>query len=1042
MKCDFTQNPRSMILLGGCQKAMKMVMMVAFLLFANGQLFAQGGAVTVTGKVTDQSGAGLPGVTVLLKGTTTAAPTGIDGGYSIMVPNGNGTLVFSFIGYQAQEVSLNGRTSVNVSLALDQQLVDEIVVVGYGTQKKSDVTGAVASIKGDALREVPTANVVQALQGRVAGLDIARTGSRPGAGGQIRIRGNRSLNAGNDPLIVIDGIPYGGSINDLNTDDVASIDVLKDASATAIYGSRGANGVILITTKRGEEGKPRLSYNAYYGIAKPFGKYDLMNAQEFVAFRNLAQYTAGYSPMELKGIQNGTDTDWLDVALQTGYVTNHELGISGGSEGLTYGVSAGYFKEEGILPGQSFERFSLRNTIDAKIGKRIRVGFNNMNTLSYTNGEGLSPMYNIARITPLAPVYNEDGSINKFPMEGTVDQTATMNPLTLRDSDAIVDRRRRLRTFNSIYGEVSIIDGLKYRLNMGLDFRHDQRGTYTGPNTILNPAATTTAGARATLENGESYTATFENLLIYEKTFAEKHRLTFTGLYSVQIDQSNASSMNGNNFPSEAVQYYNFTLANTQTIAGGGYTKGGLMSFMGRVNYAFNDRYLLTATFRRDGSNVFPVNKFISYPALSLGWNISNEDFMSNLEAISLLKLRAGYGVTGNPGIPANATRGSLARNRYNYGSDNVFGYFISSLPNLDLRWEATKQYNVGVDFGFLNNRITGSLEVYKQNTDNLLVRKDLPRSNGVDNYWTNAANTQNKGIEFNLSTVNVETAGGFSWTSDFNFSLNREKIVRLEEETTKQNVGNGWFVGQPVNVIYDYTKLGIWQLDEAEAAAKFNAKPGQIKLADISGPDGVPDGIINDLDRSVVGTFQPDWIGGTTQRFAYKNFDLSFVLFARMGGTLVATYLQNDGSGTGYFGFGNSRSNQVNVDYWTPNNPTNSFPLPTASSDRIPYSSTLGYHDASFIKVRSINFGYTLPSTLINRIGMSSARIYVTAQNPFLLYSPFIRSGLGFDPEGTGTGGAVQSQGSSAGVTDRAITVGLTTPSTRQFMVGVNVKF
>jgi TonB-linked SusC/RagA family outer membrane protein len=998
---------------------------------------------TIRGRVTDESGNGMPGVNVVVKSSASGTTTDSDGNYTLAVSD-DAVLVFSFIGYESQEVSVLGQSSINVALQPNVEALTEVVVIGYGTQKKRDITGAVASLNQESLRQVPVANVVQSLQGRIAGLDVARNGSRPGAGGQIRIRGNRSLSGTNDPFIVLDGIPFSGSINDLNTDDIASIEVLKDASATAIYGSRGSNGVILITTKRGKPGKPLLTYNAYYGVTKPFGQYDMFNAQEFVAFRNLANYTAGYSAMEQQGIANGTDTDWQKVAYKDGRITNHELGLSGGTDQVTYGLSAGYFKEDGIITGQSFERFSLRSTIDAKIGKRVRVGLNSLNSLNYTNGEGVNPIYNIMRITPLAPVYNEDGSMNQYPMEGTVDKSSTMNPLTLKNRDDIIDRRRRIRTFNSLYGEVEILTGLKYRLNIGLDFRQDNRGTYTGPNTIMNPGATDVSGSRATLENGESWTATFENILYYEKTFAGKHDLKITGLYSSQIDRGFSSGLNGNGFPAGAVEYYNFNLATTATAPAGTFTRNGLVSYMGRVNYSYNGRYILTATFRSDGSNVFPVNKYLSYPAFAVGWNIAEENFVRNISAISTLKLRVGYGVTGNQGIPANATRGSLSSNRYNLGAENVFGYYITSLPNTELRWEDTKQWNVGLDFGVLNGRITGSLELYKQKTDNLLVQKSLPRSNGVNSFWTNAASTEGKGIELNISSVNLETSNGFTWSTDFNIAFNRERILRLTDATTQQDIGNGWFVGHPVNVIYDFKKLGIWQIDEAAQAAQFGKVPGDIKLADLSGPEGKPDGVITNADRSIVGNFQPDWIGGLTNTFGFKNFDLSVVMFARMGGTLVAPYLQNNGTGTGYFGLGNSRSNQIQVDYWTPNNPTNEFPKPAGSSDRIPFSSTLGYYDASFVKVRTINFGYTIPSALMQRAGISSLRVYFTVQNPFLLYSPFVKKGLGFDPEGTGTGGAVQTEGANAneGVSARAITVGLNTPSTRQFIFGVNVKF
>ncbi len=1008
-------------------------------------LFAQ---KILKGKVFDENNLPMPGAGIKLKKSGATTVTSSDGAFTISAPADELAFIVSFIGYPSKEVTIkNDQSTYNITLIPDSKNLNEVVVVGYGQQRKSDVTGSVAGIKGDALLEVPAANAVAALQGRVSGVDISRNSSRPGAGGQIRIRGNRSLSGTSDPLIVLDGVPFNGSINELNNDDIASIDILKDASSTAIYGFRGSNGVILITTKRGKIGKPQLNYNAYYGTSKVRDQYDQFSGPEFVAFRNAASpaYTAGYSPLEQAGIANGTSTNWQDYLYRTAQVTDQQLSIYGGTEDVKYGLSSGYFNETGVIVGIGFERYSLNTTIDANVSKRIKVGLSTRNTLTYGNGAGVNPLYATMRITPLAPAFNADGSLYLYPQDGTVDQTATANPLTLEDTDNIVDRTRRLRTNNVLYGEVSIIDGLKYKLNLGLDFRQENRGTFSGPKTIIRPDATSAAQATASLSNGESYTLLIENILTYSKTIAKDHRLDFTGLFSIQRDRGFTNAFNAVGFPSEAIQYYNFFLAKSITQVDGGangFYRSGLQSFMGRVNYAYKDRYLATFTFRRDGSSVFPTNPYLNYPAAAIGWNITNEDFMKNQKVFSNLKLRASYGVTGNPSIPTDATRGSLLNNSYNYGAENVQGYYIGSLANLDLRWESTKQFNIGLDYGILNNRITGSVEVYKQNTDDLIINKQLPRSNGATSFFTNAASTSGKGIEFNISSQNIVASktNGFTWSTDFNFSINREKIVKLADESTKQDVGNGWFVGQPINVIYDYTNIGIWQTSEALEAAKYGATPGQIKIADISGPSGIPDGAITDADRSIIGTFQPKVILGMTQRISYKGFDLSTVVFSRLGNKIVVPYLTTDGSGTGYFAFLNGRVNQVKVDYWSPTNPTNAFPRPAGGATNLPYSSTLGYRDGSFIKVRSINLGYNFSSLLAAKMGLAGLRVYATANNPFILYSPFVKSGLGVDPEGTGVGGAIG--GNQSVQNGRAITVGLDLPSTRQFLFGLNAKF
>jgi TonB-dependent starch-binding outer membrane protein SusC len=1039
-----SENQKKLVFMSKLLAVFATVMLFSFLAGAP-SAFSQGR--TISGTVTTESGEPIAGASVVVKGTTTGTTSGTNGHFSIVAPQGS-TLVISSVNYRQQEIRIGSNSSVSVKLVSSEAAdLGEVVVVGYGTQRRKDVTGSISSINNQALHEVPGAvNLVQALTGRIAGVDIARSGTTPGSGGQIRIRGNRSLNGTNDPFFVLDGIPFGGNLNDLNPDDIASIDILKDASATAIYGSRGSNGVIIITTKRGKPGKPQVTYNGIYGITKIVDQYDVFTGPEFKTFRDLSGYggTAPYDVAEQAGIAAGTSTNWQDYLFKNGFQTNHELGVSGGNDGTTYGISGGYQREEGVITGQSFERFALRSTVDFKIGKRVKVGLNSLNSLTYINGAGFSPIFNTIGITPLVSAFNPDGTPNLKP-QPSPDASSTMHPITLENRNAIIDRQRRLRTFNSLYGEVEIITGLKYRLNVGLDFRQENYGIFRGPNTILNAAATTPRQATASVRNGESWTATVENVLSYDKTFAQKHRVTATALFSFQRDRGFNTRIDGNDFPAEAIQYYNFNLAQNQIIPtdGNNFSKSGLVSYMGRVFYSYDDRYMLTATFRRDGSSNFPIGRWLDYPAFALGWNISNEGFMKNVNAVNNLKLRLGYGMSGNQGIPGDAATGTLSINRYNFGATGANGFYITGLANQNLTWESTENYNAGIDFSLFKDRISGSFDIYRQITDKLLVQKALPLSNGVNSVWTNAAKTQGHGIEISLSGDVIKTKGGFTWSMDLNFAINREEIVALEDAVRKQNVGNGWFVGQPINVIYDFKKVGIWQISEAAQAASFGSAdfaPGRIKLADISGPDGKPDGKITADDRTVVGTFQPDWVGGMTQRFTYKNFDLSTVLFARMGNSVVVTYLTNDGSGTGHYAFGSSRWNQWAVDYWTPTNPTNAFPIPQAGA-ALNYSSVLGYYDGSFIKMRSINLGYTLPASILRKTGLQSARIYVTAENPFILYSPLVKAGLAFDPEGTGFGGAVQTTGGAGSVQGRAITLGETVPPVRKFIIGVNIR-
>lgn len=1034
-------------------------MLMVFALFA-GQMLGAQTLIRVQGKVLSDSNEPLSFATIAVVGTSTGTQADANGNYTVQAP-ADGILRASYTGYQSVEMPVSGRQQID--FVLPQSVLQEVVVVGYGTANKRDITGAIVSVNEQNLREVPAANTVQALQGRLAGVDIARNNTRPGAAGVIRVRGSRSLFASNDPFIVVDGIPYGGNINDLNPDDIASIEVLKDASATAIYGSRGSNGVILISTKKGKSGKPVLSYNGYYGVSSVTDQYDVFNAQEFQALRQVAGYTT-LSPDETAGLAAGTNTNWQDHLYNNGSITNHSLGIAGGTDAMTYSIGGGYFREDGVITGQSFDRYSIRTTLDANIGKRVKVGLNSMNTLGNTHGDGLNPIYNTLRINPALSAYKADGSVNLRPLIGSIDEFATANPLTMENTEAIVQLRRRLRTFNSLYGEVALWKNLKYRLNVGLDFRTENFGEYTGPNTIINPGGVEPTQNRARTSYGEGWDYVIENLLNYDKTFGEKHRIGLTALYSVQKSQSTSSGLlQSTQIPGDFVQYFGMNLGsggvNFVDGQGGTYSRRGLVSYMGRFNYSFMGKYLLTATVRRDGSSIFPSGTWLNYPAFSVGWNVSEENFLKNVRFLNVLKLRAGFGTTGQQDIPTSAYLGGLSTStRYNFGTTLVNGVLITSLPNADIRWESTQSTNFGLDFGLFKNRLSGSLDYYQQKTDGLLIQKQLPASNGAGSFWTNAAKTKGHGIELVLSgaIIQAKQPGGFEFSTDLNFSVARDEVVELQDPTLQQDIQNGLFVGHPLSSIYDYTNLGIWQTNEAAEAAKYNSsfyvsKPGEIKIADINS-----DGVIDAKDMSVIGSAVPDWTGGMTNRFSFKNFDLSVVSFARMGGTLVAPYYQNDGGFNGYFGFGTGRSNSPKVDYWTENNPATRFPIPN-NNDRKQFSSTLGYYDASFIRVRSINLGYTLPQSWIGRSGVSSLRIYFTAQNPFIVYSPFVSDGYGIDPEGTQVqptaanpgGGSINPQGassapvrSSATTSNGTIVVGLNTPPTRSFIVGVNAKF
>lgn len=1028
--------------------------------------------VLVKGKVTDEAGTGMPGVNIVLKGTSTGTTTDEKGDYSLEVPNDQSVLVFSFIGYATQEITVGSRTSIDVSLALSAEQLSEVVVVGYGVQNKRDVTGAITKVNSDVLLQTASYSVIDQLKGNAAGVSITSSSAVPGGGSQIRIRGNRTMVANtapanvsgstfsteaatadqaDAPLIVVDGIPYAGSLNDISPNDIASLEILKDASATAIYGSRGAGGVILVTTKKGATGKMVLSYDAYLGTSQIMDELRVFNGQEFAQFKQDAADGHSTSPgtqpyglttQEQTALAAGVSTNWQDQVYQSAPMTNHNLSINGGSENSKYSLSAGYFKQGGIIPNQDYTRYTIRSSMDHQLNDRIKIGLTTLNALSYQNTPAGSNLPNtLMRLSPLA---NADEPI----LIQSSDSWNNPNTLETKD-EAILARNRRLRTFNSLFGEVKIIEGLKYRINVGLDYSTDKIDNYTGPGTILMGPAATQADSRASIRNIENWQYAIENLLIYEKTFNEKHKVGFTGLYSFQKNHSQGSFVQAVGVPFDYMQNTNIYQAasvNAGTEFDNYFWERGLESLMGRATYSYDGRYSVTATVRRDGSSVLsPGNQFYTYPAFAAGWNISNENFMSSINFISNLKLRAGWGVTASQGINPYSTLGALGSSAYNYGPTTAGyqgGYLVTSLPNNSLKWQSTSQYNIGIDFGIIDNRVTGAVEVYGQKTEDILLPVSLPPSNGASSTVKNVGKTKGHGMEITISSVNVKTSSGLVWTTDFNYYFNREEIVELSTPDQKNDIGNGWFVGQPITVIYDYKKLGIWQTGDTGLASQTSPvqKPGDIRLRDVDGDNR----ITPDADRLIVGNFQPDFEMGMTNKVTFKRFDFSFSIYGRFGNEIVVPYLSSESGGanfTGYNWFMQGRNNQLKVDYWTPTNPTNKFPQPDALA--VPqFSSTLSYVDGSFLKCRQITLGYDFSPGLLSKIKVSSLRLYVSAVNPFVFWAPFVKEGYGPDPEGNGFGGGIRAQGASdAGTVGRQITVNANNPATRQFIFGLNLK-
>jgi TonB-linked SusC/RagA family outer membrane protein len=997
------------------------------------------GAHTVSGKITSANGEGIPGVTIVVKGTTTGTTTDVDGKYTISVPNDNSVLVLSSVGYTKQELTVGNRTSINQSLEAENQALEEVKVIGYGTQRAEAVTGSVASIKGDALREVPAANIGQALQGRLPGVQISQSSSQPGSSPQIRIRGTRSLTASNDPLVVLDGIPFPGSIGDINPNDIASIDILKDASATAIYGSRGANGVVLVTTKGGSKGqKPQVTYSGFVGVKTLFAKYPMMNGPEFAALRKAAGiYTNSLDEAD------DVNTDWQDLLYRTGIQNNQNVGLNGGTETGRYNFNAGYYKEQGVIPTQQYTRFSIRGTLDQAVGKYVRLGFTTNNTYSLSEGNNVG-IYGPLSSSPIANPYNADGSLKR-----TIRMPLDENWITTRDvvennQDRWLSETRSLASYNAIFGEFKMpgVEGLKYRINLGVNYRQSQGGSYTGQGiNAVNPTTVSTAST----SNSVTTDYTVENILSYDRTFGGKHNINALALYSASSNIFNRSQINARDIPSDAFQFYNLGLAAGQIAVNPGdqqYSKFGLLSYMGRVMYSYDDRYLVSATVRTDGSSrLAEGHKWNAYPAVSIGWNVAKEGFMQGVEAVSMLKLRAGYGVTSNQAVNPYSTLGLLATRPYNFGpTDYQTGLFVSQLPNPALGWEYSNTWNYGVDFALLKNRLSGTVEYYVTNTRDLLLGLGLPSTSGVGSYTANIGSTQNKGIELSLNGVILDNVNGWTWEAGFNLYANRNKITSLAG-AQQRDEANWWFVGQPINVVFDYEKEGLWQQgDQYLNILEPGGNPGMIKVkyTGTYNSDGSPTRAIGTADRQILDV-NPNFLGGLNTRVAYKGFDLSVVGVFQNGGLLNSTIYGS----SGYLNMLNGRRGNVKVDYWTPDNTDAKYPKPggLASGDNPKYASTLGYFDASYLKVRTISLGYNFQnSDWMTKAGISRLRLYVTAQNPFVFFSPYKKES-GMDPETNSNGNENAAVPLDFNLR-RILTLGTNAPATRAFLGGLDLTF
>ena len=707
------------------------------------------------GHVEDSQGP-LIGATVMEKGTNNGTVTDFDGNFSLNVQPG-ATLVISYVGYESQEVKASD--NVSVILKEDGHVVNEVVVIGYGTQRREAVTGSVANIGGEKLNQVAATNAAQALQGRVAGVVMTQTSSKPGAEMQIRIRGQRSLSASNDPLIVLDGIPFMGSLNDINPADIKSMDILKDASATAIYGSRGANGVIIITTVKGSQGTPaKVTYNGYVSFKKVFHKYPMMDGPTYSKFR---KYAGKY--VNSADEDDNINTDWQDLYYKTGVGYSHDVSVAGGTNGGSYSFGAGYYHDESVIPTEGYNRISVRGNFDQKVGKYFRFGLSTNTSFSKTKGR--SDIGGVLSQSPLSSPYNADGTIKRYIALQTDDK-----PVLIRENAEIlgeelwVNETKGLGTYNTLFAEVQCpwIEGLSYRVNVGLNIRTSKNGNFTGTG-VLNKDENAINGGG--VGENQTYNYAVENILTYDRTFAEKHNLNVVAMYSAEETRYESTGGYAQEIPADFFQYYALDKATGQAnLSGYNYTKSGLMSWMGRVMYSYDNKYMLSAAVRADASSrLAPGHKWHTYPAVSAGWNIAREEFMEKFTWLDNLKLRIGYGETSNQAISPYSTLGGLAIRNYNFGSDYKSGYFVNSLPNSELGWEFSKTWNFGLDFSLFNGRLSGSFEYYIQKTNDILLAVSMPSTSGVSSYTGNIGKTQNKGWEFSLNGIIIDNKNGWN---------------------------------------------------------------------------------------------------------------------------------------------------------------------------------------------------------------------------------------------------------------------------------------
>ncbi|WP_316778509.1 TonB-dependent receptor [Pedobacter antarcticus] len=916
----------------------------------------------VTGKVIDvTTNEPVPGVSVRVKNTTNGTVTDGQGTFKLSVASG-ALLEITSIGYQPSELPANTNQPMQIKLSTLNKDLTEVVVVGYGTAKRSDVTGSVSSLSKERLSELPVGDVLQAMQGAVAGVNISAGTAVPGESPSVLVRGVNSINGQTSPLIVIDGIPFeNASLSDISTSDVASVDVLKDVSATAIYGTRGANGVILITTKRGKTGKAAITFNTYAGYESFAHSFKPMGPDEYVQKYADYKQQAGINNdlivpnlYEQQNYEAGITTDWLKKIQQQGFIQNHTMSISGGNEDVKYYISGDYFSQKGVIKGYQNERGSIRSNIDAKITDYLSAGLN-LNLVTNNSDGGRASLKQASEVSPYGRFKNPDGTYAIFPMEGEQAIKSPMLGLLNERND------RRQNIIANVYAELKPFKDFKYRINAGYTYTPTLFQNYQGR------LAGDIAGGTATVTNSERKRWIVENIISYEKNWNKNH-IDITGLYSAQENKQTSSSTTASGFINDALVFNNLQGANTVSAASEAISTQ-MVSQMLRINYNFDSKYLITATARRDGYSAFGsgTNKYGLFPSVALGWNISNEDFMKSVSFINNLKLRGSYGLSGNQSaVIPNSTISTFSTISIPSNGRPTTGVIADVLGNHDLKWESTYGSNIGIDFAIFNNRINGTIETYSTRTKDLVLYRALPTATGYSEVVTNIGKVSNRGLEVSLRTQNI-TGSAFKWETNLNFSTNRNRIIDLYGDK-KDDRGNRFFIGHPVNVIYDYKQTGVWKTGEDPSAHDPDAKPGDLKFADLDG-NGV---ITSDgRDQTIIGQQLPKWTGGITNTFHYKNFHLNIFIQTVQGVT-------KNNAAIDFVDFGGRQNVPAGLGYWTEANQSDVRP-------KLTYVNYLNYgyaEDASFTRIKDVTLSYTFDKDLLSKLKLGGLSVYASGRN------------------------------------------------------------